>query len=286
MPQSSGDRSSACIAPAISSWSWAGWEGPVKFEDAFRINTNGFALNRVASDKGIEAFRPLLRFYGWRENKLELLSGNGLGLPLQSTTEELPLEWEKYPPMLSPHKEDDDLGYWDCIMNEIEKLLLDSDKVAQSRVKIDVADLPETILPLLNGQHLIFRTSCTESMQFGRLKRSAVLDPKIPLQYPIIQRPETNAEKQVGHLRLDGDRPRIFDPTRHSLIVISEALYFSIEQSSEQEGSSSDFPLYNVMLVEWNDEGTLASRLGLGRIYKEFWQSFDPPPVARVVVLR
>ena len=273
-------------APTIPSWSWAGWEGPVKFEDAFRINTSYFALNRVASDNGIEAFRPLLRFYSWRENNLELLNGNGLGLPLQSTTEELPLEWEKYPPMLSTHKEDDDLGYWDCIMNDIEKLLLDSDKVAQSRVKIDIADLPESILPHLNGQHLIFRTSCTQSIQFGRLKRSAVLDPKIPLQYPIIQGAKNNVEKQVGHLRLDGERPRIFDPTRHSLIVISEALYFSIEQSSEQEESSSDFPLYNVMLVEWNDGGTVASRLGLGRIYKEFWKSFDPPPAARVVVLR
>jgi len=214
-----------------------------------------------------------------------MLNYNGLGIPLQSTTEELPEEWDKYPPMLSARKADDDLGYWDCIMDDIENLLLDSDKVAERRVRIEQADLPESVWPHLRSHHLIFRTSCTESIQFGPLKRSAVVEPKIPLQYPILEGAETRVEKQVGHLRLDGDGPRNFDPTKHSLIVISEALYFSIDKDRQQDDSSSDFPLYNVMLIEWNEERTIASRLGLGRLYKESWKTLRPPPMARVVVL-
>lgn len=275
-------------APGVPSWSWAGWEGPLKYEDAFRIDTNDWALKRIASDSGIEAFRPLLRYFSWRSNDLEILNANGLGVPLQSTTEELPEEWEKYPPMMAPRKQSQqsgDLGYWDYIMDDIENLLLDSEKVAENRVSVDVTDLPVSLLPYLGEHHLIFRTSCTESISFGRLKRSAVLDPKIPLQYPILQGAETRSEKHVGHLRLDGDGPRCFDPTKHSLIVISEALYFNLEQSDEQGDSNMDFPLYNVMLVEWNNERTVASRLGLGRIFKDSWRSLIPLPAARVVIL-
>lgn len=271
--------------PGIPSWSWADWEGTVKYEDAYRIDTSDWALKRIASETGIEAFRPLLRFFGWRNESLQTINSQGIGIPLQLPIEELPEEWDKIPPMLSSRKGSDDLGYWDCIMDDIENLLLDSDKVAQSRVTVEVADLPESILPHLGAQHLIFRTSCTEAIEFGRLKRSAILDPKIPLQYPILQGAETRAEKQIGHVRLDGDGPRAFDPAKHSLIVISEALYFSIDQPYEQADNSLDFPLYNVMLIEWNSKRTTASRLGLGRIYKEAWRTFEPAPTAMVIIL-
>lgn len=178
----------------------------------------------------------------------------------------------------------DNLGYWDYIMDDIENMLFDSTKVAEKRVNVETIDLPESLLPLLDDQHLIFRTSCTEALSFGRIKRSAVVDPKIPLQYPILQNAGTRIEKHIGHLRLDGEGPRAFDPAIHSLIVLSEAMYFNFDQYDEQEGSQ-DFPLYNVMLVEWRDGGPLAERLGLGRVYKDAWRTFEPPPTAKVVVL-
>ena len=274
-------RDSECIP----SWSWAGWEGPVKFEDAFRVDTNDWALKRIASDNGIEAFRPLLRYFVWGDKGLEKINSHGIGVPLPLPSEDLPHEWDNYPPMLSPRQGSDGLRRWDCIIDDIENLLLDAKEVAQSRVNVEASDLPASVLPHLGGQHLIFRASCTEAIQFGRLKRSAILDPKIPLQYPILQGAETRLEKQVGQIRLDGDRPRTFDSGKHSLIVISEALYFSIDQSCEREQSDSEFPLYNVMLIEWNAERTMASRLGLGRIYKEAWKTFDPSPEARLVIL-
>lgn len=272
-------------APGIASWSWAGWEGPVRYEDASRTNSSDWSLKRVVSDIGTEVFRPLLRYFVWRSGRLEILNHNGLGIPLHLTTEKLPDEWDKYPPVLSSRKADNDFGYWDRIMDDIENLLLDSDKMLERRVEIEQVDLPESVRPHLCSYHLIFRTSCTESVRFGRLKRSAIVEPKIPLQYPILEGAERRVEKQVGQLRLDGDGPRSFDPTKHSLIVISEALYFNIHHSSQQDDSGSDFPLYNVMLIEWNEERTLASRLGLGRIYKESWKTMRPPPVARIIIL-
>ena len=268
------------------SWSWAGWEGPVKYDDAFRVDRDEWTLKRIASDDGTEPFRPLIRWFVPKNGKLQLLNGNGLGVPMQTTTESLPIEWDKYPPFLSPKASEDDgnLGYWNYIMDDIENMLLDSTKVAENRVHVEVTDLPEPLIPKLGDQHLVFRTSCTEALSFGRIKRSAVVDPNIPLQYPILQLANTRAEKQVGHLRLDGDGPRVFDHTKHSLIVISEAAYFNINLNDQQE-DSEDFPLYNVMLVEWKEGGPLAERLGLGRVYKHAWKAFEPLPVAKVVVL-
>ncbi|KAL8824269.1 MAG: hypothetical protein Q9191_005170 [Dirinaria sp. TL-2023a] len=273
-------------ADSTPSWSWAGWEGSVKYEDAFRMYKDDWTLKRIPSHDGTEPFRPLLRWFVPKNGGLQLINGNGLGVPLQTETENLPKEWDKHPPFLSPRgsEDEDNLGYWNYIMDDIENMLLDSSKVAEIRAHVEVSDLPETLIPKLSDRNLIFRTSCTEALSFGRIKRSAVVDPKIPLQYPILQLANTRAERQVGHLRLDGDGPRLFDPGRHSLIVISEALYFNISQNDQQD-DREDFPLYNVMLIEWKEGGPLAERLGLGRVYKHAWKTFEPPPVAKVVVL-
>jgi len=100
----------------------------------------------------------------------------------------------------------------------------------------------------------IFGPSCTDFIQFGRLKRSAVLDPKFSLQHLILTGAETRFERLVGHIRLDGDGPRSFDLAKHFSIVVSEVLYFSIDQDCQQDESSSDSLLYNVILIEWNEE--------------------------------
>lgn len=81
----------------LPSWSWAGWKGPVKYEDAFRIDLNDWTPKRIASDNGTEPLRPLLRFFAFKHEKVEPINCNGLGIPLQLKSEELPEEWDKYP---------------------------------------------------------------------------------------------------------------------------------------------------------------------------------------------
>lgn len=269
---------------AISSWSWARWRGEVKYASAFQVQAqDDWSLHRVASGTGQEWFRPLLRWYIWQDYELKLLNGNGFGVPIDASTRQLPSEWEQYPPMMSNGSKSghEQLERWDNIMEDIEMLVLDSTSVAERKLQVQAADLPQSTLRLLGPQHLIFRTSCSKALRFGRIARSAVLSPTIPLKYPLLNA----SEKEIGSVRLDGMGPREFDPDVHEFIVISEALYLDIGQPMLQDGNCSDFPLYNVMLIEWTGNCHFASRLGLGRIYKESWKSLDPLPIARTVIL-
>lgn len=271
---------------SISSWSWAGWKGEIKYTSAFRVEAKkDWTLHRVASETGQEWFRPLLRWYIWQGHELKLLNGNGFGVPIEANIRHLPDEWDKYPPMMSSSNsidKHDELGQWDNIMEDIETLVLDPVILAEKKLQIHMTDLPQPILRLLGPQHLIFRTSCSRSLRFGKVSRFAVLDPTIPLKYPL--RP-TTSDKEAGSVRLDGTGPREFDPERHEFVILSEALYLAIGQAMSQNEKDTNFPLYNVMLIEWKAGGHFASRLGLGRIYKETWKSLDPPPIARTVIL-
>ena len=269
----------------IPSWSWAGWKGEIKYASAFRIEAReDWSLQRVASGTGQEWFRPLLRWYIWQDYELKLLNGNGFGVPFEASTRHLPEEWEKYPPMMSNNSDSQhhDLERWDNIMEDIENLVLDSTTLAEKKLQVHVSDLPQSTLRLLGPQHLIFRTSCSKALKFGRISRSAVLDPKVPLKYPLLL---GNSEDEVGSVRLDGIGPRDFDPNAHEFVVISEALYLDMGQAMPQDDKAANFPFYNVMLVGWRTSGQFASRLGLGRVYKEAWKSLEPLPVARTVIL-
>ena len=269
----------------LPSWSWAAWKGEIKYASAFRIEArDDWSLQRVASGTGQEWFRPLLRWYIWQDYELKLLNGNGFGVPFEASTRHLPEEWEKYPPMMSNNSDSRhyDLEQWDNIMEDIETLVLDSTTLAEKKLQMHVSDLPQSTLRLLGPQHLIFRTSCSKALRFGRVSRSAVLDPKIPLKYPLLL---NNSEEEIGSVRLDGTGPREFDPNTHEFVVISEALYLDVEQAMPQDEKTAIFPLYNVMLVEWRNGGQFARRLGLGRVYKEAWKSLEPLPVARTVIL-
>lgn len=272
---------------AIPSWSWAGWRGEVKYPSAFQVQAKeDWSLHRVASSTGQEWFRPLLRWYVWRDYELQLLNGNGFGVPIEATTRHLPVEWEKYPPLMSNEyhskRDNDGLGKWDDIMDDIENLVLDPTTLAESKVHIQATDLSPAVLPLLGPQHLIFRSSCSAAIRFGRIARSSVLDPKIPLKYPLLC---TTSEKEIGSVRLDGNGPREFDPAKHEFIVVSEALYLEIGQDMPQDGRSEQFPLYNVMLVERKGGGLISGRLGLGRVYKEDWKTLEPLPEPKTVIL-
>lgn len=272
----------------VSSWSWAGWKGEVKYASSFQVQAKeDWSLHRVASSTGQEFFRPLLRWYVWRDHELQPINGNGFGIPLEATTRHLPGEWDKYPPLMSNGNcsnfdEPDLLGHWDDIMEDIESLVLDPATLAENKLQIHATDLLPAVLPLLGPKHLIFRTSCSTALRFGRIARSAVIDPKIPLKYPLIS---DTSGKEIGSVRLDGSGPREFDPTSHAFVVISEALYLEIGQDMPKDGKDNQYPLYNIMLVEWTKEGMFAARLGLGRVFKEDWKTLEPAPEPIIVIL-
>lgn len=232
----------------LPSWSWAGWTGKVSYEEPFSIFANVEGHNmRVPQENGQERIRPLLRWYSWNtiRREFEAINKNGLGIPFgMNDNETLPYEWDKTP--------DEDMMQSICAM-----------------------DLLETTLNLLDDRHLIFWTICSKAFRFEEVNwaiEQSGHTPKAPLRRIIFGREGLN---QVGTILLDGQGPARFDARMHEFIVISEAQYYGVENEMPQTGEFMDYPLYNVMLIQWDDGRQIASRLGMGRITKDAWRQVD-----------
>ena len=233
----------------IPSWCWAGWVGRVEYEPTYsdEIDEKGEIIRKSQAIAGPERFRPLLRYYTYsvKERKILPISGHGLGIPWQSNAgETLPEEWEKTPFFVSTYP-------------------------------IRLYEMPPETRKLLDKHHLIFRTSCTSHFVLGDQVLAA------PRTYKLVD----SEYSYVGFVRLDGQEPEWIGGNRHEFIVLSEAQYYGFgpEKGRALEGYSGEYPLYNVMLVEWDAEGQVASRLELGRVSKAAWKAAHP--VAKIVVL-
>lgn len=232
----------------LPSWSWAGWIGRVSYEEPFSIfaNVEGHCM-RVPQENGQERIRPLLRWYSWNPTlwEFEAINKNGLGIPFgMNEKETLPYEWDK-----TPDKE---------MMNSLSAM-----------------DLPETTLHLLDDRHLIFWTICSTAFRFEEVNwtvEQSSRTQKAPLRRSIFGNEGLNP---VGTILLDGQGPVRFDARMHEFIVISEAQYYGIENEMPQNGEFMDYPLYNVMLIQWDGLRQIASRLGMGRITKDAWRQVD-----------
>lgn len=233
----------------LPSWSWAGWIGKVAYEEPFSsiVNIDGQNM-RVRQENGQERIRPLLRWYSWNtiSSEFEAINKNGLGIPFgMNENETLPYEWEK--------------------------TLNGEDLPAPCAMY-----LPEGLPSLLDDRHLIFWTICSTAFRFEEETRGAVENsgqlPKAPLRRTIFGKEGLNP---VGTILLDGQGPARFDARIHEFIVISEAQYYGIENETAQQGEFMDYPLYNVMLIQWDERRQIASRLGMGRVEKTTWRQVE-----------
>ena len=231
----------------LPSWSWAGWIGRVAYEEPFSsfVGVQG-QIVRVPQENGQERIRPLLRWYTWNSTRhdFEAINKNGLGIPFgMNDNENLPYEWEKTP---------------DGVMMP------------------SAMDLPESTLSLLDDRHLIFWTISSTAFIFEEEVNWVVEESgqsqKAPLRRSIVNHIGLN---RVGTILLDGQDPVRFDAQMHEFIVISEAQYYGIEKETAQQGEFMEFPLYNVMLIQWDDRKEIANRLGMGRIEKSAWRQVD-----------
>ena len=233
----------------VPSWSWAGWIGRVEFEQTYSddLDEKGFLTRKSQVTAGPERFRPLLRWYTYnaQERKLLPINGHGLGIPWQGNVEEtLPEEWEKTPFFVST-------------------------------TPIRLYEMPVETRNLLDKHHLIFRTSCTSHLILG----DQILGN--PRSYRLVD----SNYKNVGSITLTGSGPEWIDESRHEFLVLSEAQYFGHgpERGRAPEDYSGEYPLYNIMLVEWDQEWRITTRLGVGRVFKTAWIAAHP--AAKVVVL-
>ena len=245
----------------IPSWSWAGWKGRVKYEEPFHA---GFevslgTLRRLPltedEDRREERIRPLIRWHIRHKlsDELRPLNKSGWGIPFFGKGMNILEGWDKDP-------------FSDLPIDERPLFL-------------GASDLPPDMLTNLDDDHLVFWTTCVGSFQIGT---STSQDSDIrmnskepPLRYNILD--ETS--KNVGTLLLDGHGPHRLSE-KHEFLVISEAQYYGLDF---EPGNINDYPLYIVMLVEWNETKNAARRLGLGRVDKNDWRRSGPR--AKIVCL-
>ncbi|GJD05073.1 heterokaryon incompatibility protein [Colletotrichum higginsianum] len=71
----------------------------------------------------------------------------------------------------------------------------------------------------------------------------------------------------VGHI-IPTDQRKTISTYLYDCVLLSESQYWGNEKRIDVAG----FPLYNVMVVEWDDRQEFATRVGLGKIRKEAWK--------------
>lgn len=75
-------------------------------------------------------------------------------------------------------------------------------------------------------------------------------------------------DQVVGYM-IPTDQHKSISTDHYDFILLSESQYWG----NEQRVDVVDFPLFNVMAVEWDNRKEFATRLGLGKIAKPAWQA-------------
>ena len=80
----------------------------------------------------------------------------------------------------------------------------------------------------------------------------------------------------VGYLILDSLEPLEMTAGCHEFIVLSEAQASGFDLLTWAIKFSDQCRMYNVLLVEWDENRHIAYRLGIGRVLKEAWERARP----------
>ena len=272
-PLGPGDMQDGELPPP--SWSWAAWEvcdsesAPVKtgirYEEPFLMNAYPDSTLRKVKppngEKPEERTSPMLRWYRWGQ---------------------------KAPPPDPQRKQQvtatqDRLWMPTALNGSGSGLLLHEFNRGASNEHTSLT-LDSTILKRCSPdeRHLIF-ASTVAKFRLGhtsfepRKETLWRLETKIPFvsdqelnlyETQIMDR--SNPFRVVGRLILPDRENKpygVFD-----FIAISEAQCFGDEKLSEISGYS----LYNVMMVKWQENGVVAERVALGKIYKHAWEAAQP----------
>ena len=232
------------------SWSWSGWVGQVTYDKPFKI-TRGLDGKFVSFRQeacGEEGIRPLVRWHVWdaASHRIVPLNRTGLGFPFEGVA--LPKEWENGP------------YYFDNRGNGGPRL---------------APTVPINFQISLNSsdQCLFFWASGSTNFRFGK-----VINQETDRQWNAVEAPQRYhlLDKDsyiIGNVLLDGADKTWMKRGRYEFIQIAEAQYSGLDNAVR---NIEDCPLYLVMLIEWNEQRTIAYRLGLGRVQKTAWMLAAP----------
>ncbi|XHG05857.1 hypothetical protein AWENTII_009070 [Aspergillus wentii] len=232
------------------SWSWCGWIGQVAYDNTYHMeyDLDGKLLLFKVVEAGEEGIRPLIRWYIWREEARKLIpvNRNGIGFPYRDFNH--PADWEKGPSCLHDN-------------GDVQPATAPS---IPFRIPLDRR---------IRGQCLYFWGSITANIKIGPpiLQQSDA-------QWKCNNRPRRlelqNQQSQfVGNVLLDGMEYDLVHHNRYEFIQMAEAKYHHLDG---EENNIRGFPLYLVLMVEWDEVRKVATRLGVGRVYKEAWRAARP----------
>ena len=277
----------------LPSWSWAGWEaveeahyeGGVRYDLPFQVLTNNDgSLMKVLQEDGEERIKPMVRWYtvGKRPppvpikrgtTKLDTVVPKPRGL-IHTRTSSFPSTTAGIRPSSSAKQ-----------MRPINStglgLRLETNTLphewtnAATTPALDTGEVPDEIFRTVTSNNLIFKTSSTQFRLGSSRKRTEKLyrregtslheDHQLQIFETEVQDANSNV---VGWLALHDPKSPLSTARWYDFIVLSEAQFFG----SEDRVDIMDFPLYNVMLVEWKSKRPFAERVALGKIYKHSWK--------------
>lgn len=233
------------------SWSWAGWIGQARYDELGESN--------------VEAVVPCVKWYykaGARaDNESEFQSINDNGIGIAESSFGAPRSRNTF--------------FW----VPLYELLSGCSPTLSLPRGGDVFGLPNQ--PLVQ-----FWTSASF------LDVSVRDSPTVLEQYEASQNkpiklhlylPREHGRQLAGYLVLNGDGPLQTDPECHEFVVISEAQVSGFNPVNWASNYSERCLMYNIMLLEWDRNHNIASRLGIGRAFKEAW--IGSRPITKMVTV-
>ncbi|KAK8097486.1 hypothetical protein PG984_016625 [Apiospora sp. TS-2023a] len=228
------------------SWSWAGWEGAVRYDRPFVMRRDGdgniTSYGRARpGEEGEEGIRPLLRWHIWSSDlaRFEAINGQcGRGFPVPS--EGIPREWQ--------HN------------------AFGGNRLPRQLVPDGLVDTA-----LLRPYHLMFATSSVTSFHLGppmtMLRNTGDTGSSSILPHCSILSAQGHV---VGSLTLDRVNTAPTDGYQKEFIVIAETHKFN------HDGGVGEFKDYLIMLVARSQHANIYKRLGLGSVDQKAFESAAP----------
>ena len=231
------------------SWSWSGWIGQIAYNDPFHIQygSHGDFESCKPYATGEEGIRPFIRWLIWRQGTYQLGAVNQTGLGFPYHTNDGPPDWQSGPSYL--HSD------------------------GQVRPEVAPRAHPPQCDNHLRKKCLYFWASTTAHFKLGR-RIVQESDRQCPSSQPPRRYELQNSHSErVGNVLLDGVDDGWATRNRVEFVQIAETKFHQVDNEPKD---IPNFPLYLVMMVEWNRDCTVATRLGIGRVYKGNWDAAQP----------
>ncbi|MCJ1334478.1 hypothetical protein MMC10_011190 [Thelotrema lepadinum] len=238
------------------SWSWAGWIGQVAYNSPFKIcrTIEGHFESYQEDQFGGEGLRPLIRWHSWEPsaNRIIPLNGTGLGFPHEAG-KQLPAEWENGP------------YNFDSRGDGAPR------RAPEVPIRIDSFGISESIA----SQCLFFWASTSSNFHLGAAIRNPGDQAWVTRNTPIRHVLWDQDTFPVGNILFDGtyNRPPDIRSDAYELVQIAEAQYLGL---ANEYRDIEDFPLYAVMVIQWDEARKVARRVGTGKVHKTAWMLAAP----------